>query len=114
VIPSSFADGVYHLNGAYLQFDVPDVTLRSASGNRGAVILDGNYLTTEIIQIVASNVTIADLALREAYHHPIHVMSTGGSHTNNTLIYNVHIRTSRRTLPGWRCPVPMQGLLGPP
>jgi hypothetical protein len=85
------ADGVYHLNGAYLQFDVPDVTLRSASGNRGAVILDGNYLTTEIIQIVASNVTIADLTLREAYYHPIHVMSTGGSTTNNTLIYNVHI-----------------------
>lgn len=85
------ADGVYALNGAYLRFDAPGVTLRSASGNREAVILDGNYQTTEIIQIVASNVTIADLTLREAYDHPIHVMSGASSHTVNTLIYNVAI-----------------------
>ena len=85
------ADGTYNLNGAYLRIDVPNVTLRSASGNREAAILDGNYQTTEIIQIVASNVTIADLTLREAYYHPIHVMSGDAAHTLNTLIYNVHI-----------------------
>ena len=67
------------------------MTLRSASGNREAVVLDGNYITTEIIQIVASNVTIADLTLREANYHPIHVMTDDGSDTLNTLIYNVHI-----------------------
>ena len=85
------ADGTYNLDGAYLRIAASNVTLRSASGNRDAVILDGNYLTTEIIQVVASNVTIADLTLREAYYHPIHVMSQSGSHTNNALIYNVHI-----------------------
>lgn len=85
------ADGTYELNGVYLRFDVPDVTLRSASGNRDAVVLDGNYVTTEIVQIVASNVTVADLTLREAFNHPIHVMSSGNSDTLNTLIYNVHI-----------------------
>ncbi len=85
------ADGTYALNGVYLLLDVPNVTLRSASGNRDAVILDGNYLTTEIIQVTASNVTIADLTLREAYYHPIHVMSTSGGDTLNTLIYNVHL-----------------------
>ena len=85
------ADGTYNLNGVYLRIDVPNVTLRSASGNREAVILDGNYQTTEIIQVVASNVTIADLTLREAYYHPIHVMSGDAAHTLNTLIYNVHI-----------------------
>ncbi len=85
------ADGIYNLDGVYLRFAAPNVTLRSASGNPKVVILDGNYLTTEIIQIVASNVTIADLTLREAYYHPIHVMSTDGGDTNNTLIYNVHI-----------------------
>jgi hypothetical protein len=84
-------DGTYNLNGVYLRFDTSNVTLRSASGNREAVILDGNYSTTEIIQIVASNVTIADLTLREAYDHPIHVMSTSSTDTNGTLIYNVHI-----------------------
>ncbi|MBN1581225.1 MAG: right-handed parallel beta-helix repeat-containing protein [Anaerolineae bacterium] len=84
------ADGTYALDGAYLRITTPNVTLRSASGNREAVVLDGNYLTTEIVQVVASNVTIADLTLREAYYHPIHVM-TDGSDTLNTIIYNVHI-----------------------
>ncbi|MFK7803934.1 MAG: hypothetical protein AB8G95_20035 [Anaerolineae bacterium] len=86
------ADGTYDLNGVYLRIDVPNVTLRSASGNREAVILDGNYQTTEIIQVVRSNITIADLTLREAYYHPIHVSSSDeGGDVFNTLIYNVHI-----------------------
>jgi len=85
------ADGTYNLNGVYLRFDVPGVTLRSASGDREAVVLNGNYVTTEIVQVVASNVTIADLTLREAYFHPIHVMSSSTSDTLHTLIYNVHI-----------------------
>ncbi|HID45718.1 MAG TPA: hypothetical protein EYP34_08190 [Chromatiaceae bacterium] len=85
------ADGVYNLNGVYLRIDVPNITLRSASGNRNAVILDGNYQTTEIIQIAASNITIADITLREAYYHPIHVMSSDTADTRNTLIYNVRI-----------------------
>jgi hypothetical protein len=85
------ADGSYHLDGAYLRFATPGVTLRSASGDREAVVLDGDYVTTEIVQIVASDVTIADLTLREAYHHPIHVMSSEGGDTTGTLIYNVHI-----------------------
>jgi hypothetical protein len=85
------ADGTYNLDGVYLQFDTPGVTLRSASGNREAVVLDGNYMTTEIVQIVASDVTIADLTLREAYYHPIHVTSRKTGDTVNTVIYNVHI-----------------------
>jgi hypothetical protein len=85
------ADGTYNLDGVYLRFDTPGLTLRSASGNRDAVVLDGNYITGEIVQIIASTVTIADLTLREAYYHPIHVMSSDTADTENTLIYNVHI-----------------------
>lgn len=85
------ADGTYDLDGITLRFDVPDVTLRSASGDREAVVLDGNYVTTEIANIVASDVTIADLTLREAYYHPIHVTSTAGADTTGTRIYNVHV-----------------------
>ncbi len=87
-------DGEYNLHGDYLRFVVPGVTLRSASGNREAVILDGDYETTEIIQINAPDITIADLTLREAYYHPIHV-STSGADTTGTLIYNVHIIDAR-------------------
>ena len=85
------ADGTYALDGVYLRIDEPGVTLRSASGHRDAVVLDGNYITTVIVQIVASDVTVADLTLREAYDHPIHVMSTAVTDTLNTLIYNVHV-----------------------
>ncbi|MEZ4592968.1 MAG: right-handed parallel beta-helix repeat-containing protein [Chloroflexota bacterium] len=85
------ADGTYSLDGVYLRLETPNVTLRSASGNRAAVVLDGNYITTEIIQIVASDVTVADITLREAYYHPIHVMTSATGDTLNTLIYNVHL-----------------------
>jgi hypothetical protein len=85
------ADGTYNLDGVYLRFDTPGLTLRSTSGDREAVVLDGNYITTEIVQIVASDVTIADVTLRKAYTHPIHVMSSPAGDTLNTLIYNVHI-----------------------
>ncbi len=84
------ADGTYNLNGNYLWIDVPNLTLRSASGNREAVIFDGNYQTTEMITISKSNVVIADLTIREAYTHPIHVV-TDGSDTLNTKLYNLHI-----------------------
>ena len=47
------------------------MTLRGQSGQRDAVVLDGNYVTTEIVQVVASDVTVADLTLREAWDHPI-------------------------------------------
>ena len=85
------ADGTYALDGEYLRLDVPNVTLRGRSGQRDAVVLDGNYLTTEIVQVAASDVTVADLTLREAYDHPIHVMPAGTSATNRTLVYNVRI-----------------------
>ncbi len=87
------ADGTYNLgqNGYYLMLDTPNVTLRSASGNRDSVILDDNYSRSEIITIAASNVTIADLTLKRARTHPIHVVSSDSGDTLNTLIYNVRI-----------------------
>jgi hypothetical protein len=87
------ADGTYNLgaNGHYLWIDTPFVTLRSASGNRAAVILDDNYSATEIVTILASNVTIADITIKRAGTHPIHVVSTETADTLNTLIYNVRI-----------------------
>lgn len=85
------ADGTYHLDGEALWIDVPNVSLRSASGKREAVILDGGYVTTEMVTVAASNVIIADLTLRRAQTHPIHVVSTDSGPTRHTLIYNVHI-----------------------
>jgi len=85
-----FASGTYDLNGVHLWISTPGVTLRSASGNRDDVILDGNDQTTEIVTIAASDVTVADLTIRKAHTHPIHVV-TDNADTLDTLIYNVHI-----------------------
>jgi hypothetical protein len=65
------ADGTYGVSR--LDFRTAGVTLRSASGNAAAVILDGAYGVEEILVINASNVTIAEITVTRAVHHPIHV-----------------------------------------
>jgi hypothetical protein len=74
-------DGFYDLSGgdaaSRLTFTTPGVALRSFSGDRNAVVLDGAYQTSELISILASDVTIADLTLRRAYDHPVHVSGNG-------------------------------------
>jgi len=85
------APGTYYLDGSYLRITAEGVSIRGVSGDRGSVVLDGGYVTNEIIQITASNVTIADLTLMQARHHPIHVSPAESGDVLNTLIYNVHI-----------------------
>jgi len=84
-------DGTYELNGSFLWFSVPGVTLRSFSGNPESVILDGDYITTEIITVAASNVTIAELTITQPYTHAIHVTSSAAGDTLNTKIYRVNV-----------------------
>jgi len=88
-------DGTYELDGAALWINASGVTIRSRSGDRDAVILDGAYRSTEIVTVAASNVTVADLTIKRAYTHAIHVVSTDQGDTLDTLIYNVHIVDSR-------------------
>jgi len=84
------ADGYYPLQGALLAFTTPGVTLRSLSGNRGAVVLDNNYQGGDLIAVAASGVTIADITVTRAYYHPIHVAPWNGA-VENTLIHNVAV-----------------------
>ena len=83
-------DGTYDLDGAFLYITNPGLTLRSAGGDREAVVLDGGYVSGELISIQASNTTIADLTLQRAYYHAIHV-SGPGTPISGVLIHNVHI-----------------------
>ena len=85
------ADGTYNLNGEYLWIDTDNLSIRSQSGNREAVIVDGNYATTEIFTVAASNVTITDLTIQRAYTHPIHVAPPPDRDIVNTRIHNIHI-----------------------
>jgi hypothetical protein len=81
------ADGTYLLPQS-LVFDQPGVTIRSKSGNRNAVILDGQYAVGELVVVLESNVTVADLTLMRAYYHPVHVSAQWHT-TSGTLIHNV-------------------------
>ncbi len=88
-------DGFYDLScgdsGCRLSFATPGVTLRSASGNRDAVVLDGAYLTNELVSIHASGVVVADLTLMRAYDHPVHVSGLAGSPIAGILLHNLRI-----------------------
>jgi hypothetical protein len=88
-------DGLYELDdgdfSSRLSFNTPGVTLRSASGNRESVVLDGEYLTNELISIQASNVVIADLTVKRAYDHPIHVSGSSSNSISGVLLHNLAI-----------------------
>jgi hypothetical protein len=88
-------DGTYDMSGGdgshRLVFATPGVTLRSASGDREAVVLDGGYVTGELVSISASDVTIADLTLERAYYHPVHVTGGAASDIEGVLLYDLHI-----------------------
>ncbi|MBI4602198.1 MAG: right-handed parallel beta-helix repeat-containing protein [Planctomycetes bacterium] len=88
-------DGTYALDGGdashRLHFGTPGVTLRSASGDPHKVVLDGGWVTAEIIYIDASNVTIADVTVTKAYNHLVHVVAGGSSHTTGTRVHDCRL-----------------------
>ncbi len=90
-----FANGTYALNGAFLWISATGVTLRSASGNPADVVLDGGYQSTEVVTVSASDVTVAELTIRRAYTHGIHVTSSDNADTVDVNIYRVHVEDSR-------------------
>jgi len=85
------ANGTYNLDGVYFLLSKDGISIKSQSRNRADVILDGGYITTEIFQIIGSNITIADITLQKAKDHPIHIMGGNNSDIYNTIISNVHI-----------------------
>ncbi len=89
------ADGTYDLTGRAFYITADNVTVRSASGNRGAVVLDNHYdmggTTSGIFRIVSSGVTISDMTLKRPYYHAIHISPAGNKNTGNILLKNLHI-----------------------
>jgi hypothetical protein len=83
-------DGTYLLR-SYIRFEKSGVVLRSLSGNRDAVVIDGQY-EGYMLQVAASNVTIADLTLKRAYYHLVHVVG-GGDHVT---LHNLNLIDARQ------------------
>jgi hypothetical protein len=71
----------------------PGVTIRSASGNRDAAIIQGGGNN---LSIFASNVTVADVTLRGALNHNIQVHGEAG--VLGTIVYNVRLQDSGEQL----------------
>ena len=94
-------DGTYKFTGGYddrgLFFRKANTTLRSASGVRSKVIIDGEYKSGELVYIAASDVTIADVTIKGSKYHAIHVVPSG-SDIKNTRLHNLHILDSRQQL----------------
>ena len=71
------ADGRYPIGGGSfgerLLFNRRGVTLRSASGNSGRVVIDGAYGPGALIHVFADDVTITDVTLTRAQDHLVHV-----------------------------------------
>jgi len=79
-------DGLYRLEGT-IWVKTPGLSIRSLSGKRERVILTGEYRVGELINVQAPEVTVADLTLKEAYYHAIH-LGGGGHHVK---LLNLHI-----------------------
>jgi hypothetical protein len=81
------ADGLYALPQT-LVMRVPGVTLRSKSGNRLGVVLDGGYRIGDVLLIQNSDVTIADVTLTRSTWHLVHVVPNGAT-LSGTILHNL-------------------------
>ncbi len=77
------ADGTYALTGgdaeSNLSVRARGVTIRSASGDPAAVVLDGGYATTELVSIDARDVTLAEITVRASYGAAVAVRGASGA-----------------------------------
>lgn len=82
------ADGVYMLDRYAVVFEKP-LTLRSASGNRDAVIIQGQGYeeNAEALMIMADDVHIADLTVQNVRDHAISIKEGFA----RSVIYNVNL-----------------------
>ncbi len=85
-------DGTYTMSSTVWLWLKNDVTIRGASGNRDAVILQGPGYALPVHEgfgINGHNITIADLTMTRIRNHAISIKSSPG--VEATHIYNVHL-----------------------
>ncbi|MCP5096139.1 MAG: hypothetical protein GY943_11340 [Chloroflexi bacterium] len=85
-------DGTYAMGSTLWLGSTSNLTIRSASGNRDAVILQGPGYGLPVHEGFAfngHNITIADLTMTDIRNHAISIKS--GSGAEATHIYNVHL-----------------------
>ena len=101
------ADGTYSLD-QYVVAITTDITIRSASGNRNNVLIQGQGygVPSEGFMIRAANVTLADLSMTGIRNHAISIKGELGAqapHVYNVLLYDIgtqHIKGTPSTQNG--------------
>src|SRR6185436_4222781 len=85
------ADGTYNVTAAVgMNLSKPGLTLISASRDASKVTIDGGaHVSKELVQITASNVTVAHITLKNARDHLIHLYPGGGANITGATIYGV-------------------------
>lgn len=77
------ADGTYRTTGdeaaRRLQIRARGITIRSASGHADAVVIDGEYVTAEVIGVYESDFTLAGVTVTHAVDHCVHVSPPDGA-----------------------------------
>ncbi len=88
-----FEDGTYDISSiGKIRIHKNDITLRSQSGIRENVILDGAY-STYGIEIIGNNIELIGFTIKRFTYHPIHIKGS-----DNTLIHDMHILDGREQL----------------
>ncbi len=88
-------DGVYAWTGA-LVIAQPGLTIRGASGDPAAVMIDGEYRASEMIYVRASRFTLAHLTLARATDHHVRVSPAG--RINGLRFHDVHFVDAGQTM----------------
>lgn len=90
----ALADGTYRVSGdVAMRVVTPHVTLISASRDASRVIIDGgdDYAVREMVQVGASDVTIAHVTLRHARDHLIHLAPSAGVDIGGISVFGVSL-----------------------
>ncbi len=94
--------GTYHVNtGFWITVTNPDITIRSLSGNRDDVVIQGvgmGGVPGFGVQVYDSGATLADLTIRDVGYHAIQVVKTDGNQTDDLLFHNIRCVDSGQQL----------------
>ena len=86
------ADGVYNLGSSWLYVSGDNITFRSISGNRDAVVIRGQGMSgsfQHVFEVAGKNFTVADMTIGEVRNHAIQIH--GELDADAPLIHNVRI-----------------------
>ena len=86
-------DGTYQMTRYAVYLDNADITIRGASGNRDAVVIQGQGygVGSEGLMVAAPRITIADLTMTAIRNHAISLKPAPSEGAEETHIYNVDL-----------------------